>query len=174
MRIGRTPLACIIVTSIYCQGEAEFYLNVILAVEGHTQVEITNEASLLLYAFNKKVLTMSTGPRAYKSFVMCTTDKIFENSFRPIDENVDESLTQFGNWKVNDDGSLSYLGTMQSFKDIETMPLTNIDFYHVMSRGWTDYKEAADFFLAYLQAAKNAGYKSVVIDLSNRYLSKLK
>lgn len=67
MRIGSTPLACIFVTTKYCQGEAEFYLNVILAVEGHTQVEITNEASLLLYAFdNKKVLSMSTGPRAYK------------------------------------------------------------------------------------------------------------
>ena len=117
---------------------------------------------------------MSDGPRAYKSFVMCTTDKIFENSFSPIDENVDESLTQFGNWKVNDGGSLSYLGKMQSFKDIETMRLTDLDLYHVMSRGWTNYKEATDFFLAYLQAARNAGYKSVEIDLLNHNLSKLK
>lgn len=54
MRIGSTPLACISHTTIYCQGEAEFYLNVILAVEGHTQVEITNEASLLLYALDNK------------------------------------------------------------------------------------------------------------------------
>ena len=117
---------------------------------------------------------MSTGPRAYKSFVMCTTDKIFENSFRPIGENIEESLTQFGNWKVNDDGSLSYLGQMQSFNGIDAVKLSDIDLYHVMSRGWTDYKEAADFFLAYLQAARNAGYKSVEIDLFNHNLSKLK
>lgn len=116
---------------------------------------------------------MSNGPRAYKSFVMCTTDKTFENSFRSMDENIEESLIQFGNWKVNGDGSLSYLGQMQSFNGIDAVKLSDIDLYHVMSKGWTDYKEATDFFLAYLQAAKNAGYKSVVIDLSNHYLSKL-
>lgn len=37
MRIGSTPLTCIFKCLIYCQGEAKFYLIVILAVEGHTQ-----------------------------------------------------------------------------------------------------------------------------------------
>lgn len=103
-----------------------------------------------------------------------TTAEVGEHMEQQRNMDVEEIFNhQFGNWKINDDGSLSYLGTMQSFKDIETMLLSDIDLYHVMSRGWTDYKEAADFFLAYLQAAKNKGYKSLTIDLTNRYLTKL-
>ena len=105
---------------------------------------------------------------------MFTTDEILENGFPPIEENIDEILTDFGNWEVKDGGSLSYKGKMAFCKNFGTMQPTDIDLYHVMSKGWLDYKEAIDFFFAYLQAAKNAGYKSIIIDLSNHYLSKLK
>lgn len=74
----------------------------------------------------------------------------------------------YGNWEVKDDGSIIYHGNEISIEEIPVDRLTFGHLTHMLGkfRGISS-KDAADFYFAYLQALKNAGYKSLSIDLKN-------
>ncbi len=99
-----------------------------------------------------------------------------KKEFRLFDEGWESDLnSDFGNWEVKDDGTLLYHGTeVKCFKEVDGSKLSCIDPIHVMSRVWTDYKDALNFFYAYLQASKNAGYQTLTINLKDHCSTTLK
>ena len=83
--------------------------------------------------------------------------------------NEEEALNQqFGNWEVKDDGEIIYHGSEIAIKEIPAIGLENEHLTHMLNkfREGND-KDAAEFYYAYLQALKNAGYKSLTIDLTH-------
>ena len=83
--------------------------------------------------------------------------------------NEDEIFTpQFGNWEVQEDGNLLYHGTELGIKEIPANALENESLTQMFGkfRGGKS-EDAANFFFAYLEALKKAGYLSLMIDLTN-------
>ena len=75
---------------------------------------------------------------------------------------------QFGNWEVKDDGEILYHGSEIPIKEIPAIGLENVHLTQMLCKfrgGKSD--DAAEFYFAYLQALKNAGYKSMTIDLTH-------
>ena len=75
--------------------------------------------------------------------------------------------TQFGNWEVKDDGEILYHGSEIAVKEIPAIGLENTHLTQMLSKfrgGKND--DAAEFYFAYLEALKKAGYQSLTIDLT--------
>lgn len=78
----------------------------------------------------------------------------------------------YGNWEIEENGNLVYNGDgIKSIREIGKAELPNVNLVHIMSRVWKNHEDAQAFFLAYLEALRNAGYKSLTIDLQNHYIS---
>lgn len=105
---------------------------------------------------------------------MCTTNELFSKGFR-LFEDVEADLTStYGNWEVKEDGGLLYHGSgIKAVEEVDASQLKNIDLVHLMNKKWNDYKEANDFFLAYLEALRLAGFHTLTINLNNHNLSKV-
>lgn len=75
---------------------------------------------------------------------------------------------QFGNWEVKDDGEILYHGSEIAIKEIPVIGLENAHLTQMLSkfRG-VKSDDAVEFYFAYLEALKNAGYKSLTIDLTH-------
>lgn len=76
--------------------------------------------------------------------------------------------TQFGNWEVKDDGEILYHGSEIAVKEIPAIRLGNAHLTQKLSKfrgGKND--DAAEYYFAYLQALRNAGYKSMTIGITN-------
>lgn len=97
-----------------------------------------------------------------------TTDKI-ENALRHRlgDVKAKQSLS-FGNWEVKEDGEIIYHGNEIGPHDILPDELEDAHLTHLIGK-FRDSKsdDAAHCYFAYLQALRNAGYKSLTIDLQN-------
>lgn len=105
---------------------------------------------------------------------MTTEGNVFGGKgFNPLD-NIDEALSQdFGNWKVTDEGKLLYVGSaIAAPQKGEEYDPCELDFVHYMSKVWTDYKDCRDFFLAYLNALKTSGCRSLTIDITGNFESR--
>lgn len=90
-------------------------------------------------------------------------------------ENVEKDLSNdFGNWEVKDDGGMTYHGnSLHNFTEVNASQLKSIDLAHMMSRSLDNLKDSKDFFFAYLTALRNAGFKTLTIDLNNHYSSQV-
>ena len=105
---------------------------------------------------------------------MKSTDEIIEMGCNVFDDIEEVHSPQIGEWEVKSDGGLIYHGdSIRSFRKADASQLKNVDIIHLMSRGWSNYKDAIDGLFAYLNALRNAGYKSLTIDLTNHFLSKV-
>lgn len=81
----------------------------------------------------------------------------------------DQVLTpNFGNWEVQEDGTLLYHGTEIGIKEIPANGLEYENLPQMLGkfRGGKS-EDAASFFFAYLEALKKAGYQSLTIDLNH-------
>ncbi|MCR4613453.1 MAG: hypothetical protein K5778_05575 [Bacteroidaceae bacterium] len=98
-----------------------------------------------------------------------------EDDFR-LFEDVEKDLSPiYGNWEVKENGNLVYNGNgIASIKEIDKTQLPSIDVFHVMNKVWKNSEDARNFFLSYMVALRNAGYKTLSIDLQNHYLSSVK
>lgn len=96
-------------------------------------------------------------------------------AYNPFD-NVEETLSSnVGNWEVTNEGKLIYQGSaIAAFEKGELYDPCELDVVHYMSKVWTDYKDCHDFFIAYLNAMKIAGLKSLVIDTAGHFTSSMK
>lgn len=90
-------------------------------------------------------------------------------------EDVENDLqSNFGDWKVMNDGAILYQGNKNCpIQNVDAIALTSVDIPHVLSRPWQDYKDANDFFFAYLEALRNAGKQSLTICVNKHNLSKV-
>lgn len=92
-----------------------------------------------------------------------TTKDVGDNIQQQMD--VEEVLIpDFGNWEVKDDGGMLYCGTKIGIKEIPASCLKNEHLTQML--GKFAEEESAQFYFAYLQALKNAGFKSMTIDLA--------
>lgn len=100
-----------------------------------------------------------------------TTAEVCEHMEQQRNMDVEEIFSpQFGNWEVRDDGEILYHGNEIAIKEIPAIGLGNAHLTHMLSKfrgGKSD--DAAEFYFAYLQALRNAGYKSLTIDLAHIY-----
>lgn len=98
-----------------------------------------------------------------------TTEKVGNHIQQQKMMGDDEILNpQFGNWEVTDDGEILYHGSEITIKEIPAIGLENVHLTQMLSKfrgGKSD--DAAEYYFAYLQALKNAGYKSLTIDLTH-------
>lgn len=102
-----------------------------------------------------------------------TTKDVGDNIQQQMD--AEEVLTpNFGNWEVKDDGSMLYHGTEIPRSQILVSELETLHLTQMLSkfRG-SKSDDAAQYYFAYLQALRNAGYKSVTIDLTHIHNIKL-
>lgn len=92
-----------------------------------------------------------------------------------LDEELKDVFTDdFGNWEVKDDGELLYHGSAIGARDFPPNGLAWPNLTHMLSRVWGEHsKDAVDYYFAYLRALRNAGYKSLTIDLKNIHDFKL-
>ena len=99
----------------------------------------------------------------------------FDNDFRLFEEVEKDISPIYGNWEVKENGNLVYnRDGVKNIVKVDKANLSTIDVRHVMSKAWKDYEDARNFFLAYLEALRNAEYKTLSIDLQNHYLSSVK
>ena len=98
----------------------------------------------------------------------------FETSFQ-LFEDLEKDLSPiYGNWEVKENGNLVYNGDgNRSINEIEQSQLPSIDLVHVISKAWKNYEDAQNFFLAYLEALRNAGHNKITIDLQNHFSTKV-
>lgn len=98
-----------------------------------------------------------------------TTAEVGEHMEQQGNMDVEEIFNpQFGNWEVKDDGEILYHGSEIAIKEIPAIGLGNAHLTQMLSKfrgGKSD--DAAEFYFAYLQALRNAGYKSLTIDLTH-------
>lgn len=81
----------------------------------------------------------------------------------------------FGKWEVKDDGRLIYHGEGIAERDFPPSCLMGQNLTHMLSKHWGEHsKDAVDYYFAYLRALRNAGYKSLTIDLTNIHKSEVK
>lgn len=79
------------------------------------------------------------------------------------------SEKDFGNWVVKSDGEIDYNGTLR-FPGIGTSGLTQQNWLtHILNKSDANeiYKDGVDFYFAYFEALKRAGYKSITISLTD-------
>lgn len=85
-------------------------------------------------------------------------------------ENVEDALSEQSLkwWSVDEHGNISYKGHSKAFISSENLTNGN-QLTHQMSRLRSEEeKEAnAEFYFAYLEALRNAGYKKITIDVTN-------
>lgn len=87
------------------------------------------------------------------------------------DNELEEVFTQdFGNWEVKDDGSIIYKGNSLGTKSFPKEKLKWSDLTQMLGKVYKDYKDARDYYFAYLEALKRAGYKKMTIDLTNIHI----
>ena len=98
-----------------------------------------------------------------------TTAEVGEHMVQQRNMDVEEIFNpQFCNWNVKDDGEILYHGSEIAIKGIPAIGLENAHLTQMLSKfrgGKSD--DAAEFYFAYLEALKKAGYKSFTIDLTN-------
>lgn len=89
-------------------------------------------------------------------------------------DNVRDTLFEqsFKWWSVDEHGNISYKGHSKAFISSENLTNGN-QLTHQMSRLRSEEeKEAnAEFYFAYLEALRNAGYKKITIDVTNIHAS---
>lgn len=92
-----------------------------------------------------------------------------------LDEELkDVFMDDYGNWEVKDDGEIIYHGSAIGPRNILPNGLDRSNLTHMLSKVWDKHpKDAIDYYFAYLKALRNAGYKSLSIDLTNIHEFKL-
>lgn len=90
-----------------------------------------------------------------------------DNTFRLFDD-VEKDLTpNFGNWEVKDNGDLLYHGKALATKEFPIDCIKTNGITAMMQKHWGEYaKDGVDFYFAYLEAMRRAGYQSLTIDLT--------
>lgn len=93
--------------------------------------------------------------------------RLFDN----VEKDLDDSI--IGNWKVLDDGTIHYHGNALSkaYKTISVDELSSQNLTHLLIEKNFDknYKDAVDYYKAYLIALRNAGYKRLIINLEKNH-----
>lgn len=133
-------------------------------------------ASLLLCVLttNNTINTCLLG-QGHKNLKVMQKSNFFDNDFRLFEEVEKDISPIYGNWEVKENGNLVYnRDGVKNIVKVDKANLSTIDVRHVMSKAWKDYEDARNFFLAYLEALRNAEYKTLSIDLQNHYLSSVK
>lgn len=96
-----------------------------------------------------------------------------ENGFRLFEDLEKELTDDFGNWEVKDDGEIVYNGKGIAYKGISRDALKSFTTLTDMFKKFKpeDSKDALDFYFAYITALRNAGYKSLTINLNNSHIT---
>lgn len=89
--------------------------------------------------------------------------------YSPMDD-VKDALSEqsFKWWTVDESGNISYKGHSKAFISSENLTTEN-QLTHQMSRLRSEEEIGAnaEFYFAYLEALRNAGYKKITIDVTN-------
>lgn len=84
--------------------------------------------------------------------------------FSPF-EDFEDALKQFKHWEVDSDGNIQYLGHTKTKISREELTVGNL-LTHFLCKV-LDEGATQEFYFAFLQALKNAGYTRLEIDLTD-------
>ena len=85
--------------------------------------------------------------------------------FRLFDD-VESDLQLHPHWEVDSDGNIQYLGNTKTKITPEQLTVGNL-LAHVLSTKVLDEGATQEFYFAFIQALKNAGYTKMEIDLTD-------
>lgn len=121
---------------------------------------------------NNNIINTCLLGQGHQNLKVMQKSNFFDNDFLLFEEVEKDISPIYGNWEVKENGNLVYNGDgVKNILEVDRANLSSIDVHHVMSRKWKNYEDACNFFLAYLESLRNAGYKFITIDLQNHYLS---
>lgn len=88
--------------------------------------------------------------------------------FRLFDD-VENDLHQFKYWDVDSDGNIKYLGHTKTPISKDQLTKGNLLTHYLMNK--LEDGASAEFYFAFIQALRNAGYTSMTIDLTDIFKS---
>lgn len=88
--------------------------------------------------------------------------------FRLFDD-VENDLHQFKYWDVDSDGNIKYLGYTKTQINKDQLTKGNLLTHYLMKD--LDDGASKEFYFAFVQALRNAGYTSMTIDLTDIFKS---
>ncbi len=92
---------------------------------------------------------------------MCEKWKLFEN----IEEDLSDKLKW---WEVDENGNINYKGFTKTSIPVSEWEKSNVLTHNMKKdRAKGEEKANAEFYYAFMQAVKNAGYKKITIDVCN-------
>ena len=109
---------------------------------------------------------VETPPSLFENFVELKLIKMVEknkNEFRIFDDMEDALEDNFEFWEVDEEGNIT---SKSSTYEIPKERLDELNWLsHILQKN--EKSREKEFYFAYIKALKNAGYKSIVIDLND-------
>ena len=109
---------------------------------------------------------VETPPSLFENFVELKLIKMVEknkNEFRIFDDMEDALEDNFEFWEVDEEGNIT---SKSSTYEIPKERLDEMNWLsHILQKN--EKSREKEFYFAYIKALKNAGYKSIVIDLND-------